>query len=53
MIVVSNGKYLSNDGFFYEEVGKKSFFIIEFYEGELVFRIDKGIYFMVVGIGKI
>lgn len=45
--------YLNNDGLFYEDLVKKSFFIIEFYEGEVVFRMDKGNYFVVVGMGKI
>ena len=52
-IVASDGKYLSNDGSLHEDTGKKSLFTIEFHEGELAFRTDKGTYLTAVGTGKI
>lgn len=52
-IVASDGKYLSNDGSLHEDTSKKSLFTIEFHEGELAFRTDKGTYLTAVGTGKI
>lgn len=52
-IVASNRKYLNNDGSLYEEASKKSLFTIEFHEGEVAFRTDKGTYLAPVGTGKI
>lgn len=37
VFVVSNKMYLNSDGFLNEDFSKKSLFIIEFYEGEVVF----------------
>ena len=52
-IVASNRKYLSNDGSLHEEASKKGLFTIEFHEGEVAFRTDKGTYLTAVGTGKI
>lgn len=51
--VASNRKYLNSDGSLYEEASKKGLFTIEFHEGELAFRTDKGTYLTAVGTGKI
>ena len=52
-IVASNRKYLNNDGSLHEDPAKKSLFTIEFHEGEVAFRTDKGTYLAPVGTGKI
>lgn len=51
--VASNKKYLNSDGSLNEDPSKKSLFTIEFHEGEVAFRTDKGNYLAAVGTGKI
>lgn len=51
--VTSNKMYLNNDGSLHEDPAKKSLFTIEFHEGEVAFRTDKGNYLAAVGTGKI
>lgn len=51
--VTSNKKYLNSDGSLHEDPAKKSLFTIEFHEGEVAFRTDKGNYLAAVGTGKI
>lgn len=51
--VASNKMYLNNDGSLHEDPAKKSLFTIEFHEGEVAFRTDKGNYLAAVGTGKI
>ena len=52
-IAASNKKYLTNDGSLVEDASKKSLFTIEFHEGEVAFRTEKGTYLAPVGTGKI
>ena len=51
--VASNKMYLNSDGSLNEDPSKKSLFTIEFHEGEVAFRTDKGNYLAAVGTGKI
>ena len=51
--VTSNKMYLNSDGSLHEDPKKKSLFTIEFHEGEVAFRTDKGNYLAAVGTGKI